>query len=167
MDINELLKLDKHALDVECEDYASRYYKFAEASRKTAEALGEAQLELKEMKAELGVHIRRNPHEFGIEKLTVDAVADAITTHQEVKTLERQILDLTSENEKAENARKSLDKKGSRISNLIDLFTHDYYASAGVDRTTDVMIEKISSAKAEDSFRKLAQARENRGKERA
>ena len=70
----DLFEIDKNNLDEEWVKFPARYYKAAKAHAEASDAYERACSKLKVVTAELDNAIRRNPKEFGLNKMTETAL---------------------------------------------------------------------------------------------
>ena len=127
------LTIQVDQLEVECSDQAML---FEEAARIKAEIRSSQQrcvLRRDQNRANLGSQIRKNPGEFGIEKITEKAIEEAITNAPESRQIEDELLEIGRNLGLIGAIASSLEQRRTMVSDCVDLYVHDYYTE-GLDK---------------------------------
>jgi hypothetical protein len=133
---NDLL-IDKYGLDNE---WAKQAHLFHEWSVQLAESemdRDRAKENVDLVKAELDLDIRRNPLNYGVEKITESVVSSAVITNEKYKKAVDEYLKLKYNHKIIQSAIEALNHKKYALDNLVRLFLSEYYLKEAppVDRT--------------------------------
>lgn len=121
--------IDKDRLDEEWLAQPELYYHYAVLQADARQELEEAKSDLELVKAELADSIRTDPADYGIDKVTVDAVKDAVIQQKEYKDAlayvneKRHALDVLSA------AVVALDHRKKSLENLVYLHGQNYFST--------------------------------------
>lgn len=108
------------------------------------------QRRVKSVFAELDIAVRRNPQEYGLEKVTEASVTAVIEVNELYKEAVDRAIQLEYNKEVIENYLQSLSEMGREIRNLTELFAHMYWAkpnTSGMTKDSRVAAQRESSAK--------------------
>lgn len=143
-DWKEDVTIDPLALDVE---WVRQARLFGEYAAQAAEARRDME-RLKERRdvvvVELGLAIRRNPAEFGLEKLTEATVQAVITTHKQHQEVAAALAEAEYQLDMLNVAVRALDQKKTALENLVRLQGQNYFAGPSVPR--DIGAEWVKNA---------------------
>lgn len=127
-DYSKDINIDEGALNEEWERQASLYVhysiKVASAERKR----NKAKEKLDVTKAELDRDIRKNPADFGLEKITDTPVANCILTQDEYKEAHEELIETSYELSVLQGVLRAFDHKKKALENLVSLHIAGYSA---------------------------------------
>lgn len=150
MNIEEILTPDKNSLDKEWirqPEYMLHYLDEMAASRIKMDAAKE---NIDEIKASVDSDIRKNPRDYGLEKLTETVIANTLLLQDTVKKAQKQYLEAKEEYYKYSNIVQALEHRKAALENLVKLFGLGYYA-----QPSDVaMNDEVTKQKAKENVTK-------------
>jgi len=149
MKYEEDIRIDDSALDIEWLEQAGLFMKYARHCASTRRAFDDAKQDLDIKKAELDKAIRENPSDYGIEKVTENAVASCILTHKMYKEAFQVYLDAKYEMEMAQYAVQAFNQRKEALENLVKLNGQQYFAGPKIPR--DITWEREAKAKKVDT----------------
>jgi kynurenine formamidase len=155
---NEFIDIDKNQLDVECERQPELVYQYGCKLADAKKELAEANADLDVIKAEVADDVRSNPKKYGLDKITVDAVASAVAAAKEVKAATTDVIAARHLVDTTQAAVNALDHKKRMLENLVDLHGRDYFSSprvsgdgaAAMEQTKTKRIRRGTSRRDED-----------------
>jgi len=152
--------VDKFALDDEWRIQSDLYFKWAKRSVDASLLVNITKDALEVRKAQIDKAVRANPREFGIEKVTNEALNNAATLDKEYRKLTEDLIQLKYEESMLEAAVKTMEHKKQSLENLVKLFLNNYYAEPSIPKQAkeneEVKIE-------EEQRRRLNERRVKRG----
>lgn len=136
------LRIDVDALDVEFAMQPAKYMKWAEKLANARKCLDDVKQNLDVVRAELAHDIRTRSDKYDIDKITVDAVKDAIAratveTSQVAKEYVEELEDLTEAQydvEILQAAVRAMDHRKTALENLVRLHGAQYFAGPSTPR---------------------------------
>ena len=152
--------IDKYALDDEWRMQPKLYFKWAEMSAKASLLVDRVKDALEVRKAQIDKAVRANPREFGIEKVTNEALNNVAILDAEYRKLTEELIKLRYEENMFEAAVKAMEHKKQALENLVKLFLNSYYAEPSIPKQAkEVEEEKTEN----EQRRKLNERRIKRG----
>ncbi len=138
------IRIDPDALDVEWLRQAELMHKYTRHSAETKKEMDEAKERLEVGKARIEMEIRRNPANYGLEKVTEGAIQSTITLQKEHQELVQEFTNIKYENEVSLAAVRAIDQKKSSLENLVRLLGASYFAGpqAPRDLSKEALAEK-------------------------
>lgn len=124
--------IDGEALDQEWLNQASLYMRYSKHSATMTQRLDEAKQNLDICKAEADKRIRKEPGNYGIEKVTETVVANAILIEDGYKDAYDEFLSAKYEADMARAAVNAFEQRKSALENLVKLYGHQYFAGPTV-----------------------------------
>lgn len=136
LNIDELVELDRYALDVEAERSAANLQTVGNMCAEARAEKDEAEMELKRWYASAELKIRKSsPSKFGLEKFTEGSIAALVEVDEEVMRAGQKLLIAKELYYKLEAAVSALSDKSSRIKDLTALWIGGYYAEPTTKKT--------------------------------
>ena len=126
------IRIDEEMLDVEWIEQPTLFLKYASHLANTQRDLDDVKQKLDIMKAELDIEIRKNPSQFGIEKITEGAIQSAVLTNTGYQAMYEALLDTKYENDMAKNAVQAMNMRKDALENLVRLHGQSYFAGPKV-----------------------------------
>lgn len=140
---SDFFAVDQHRLD---EEWVRQPKLFHEYAVKLADARAEvdrlkakrdlAEEQVEYVAAEINSMIRQDPEQFGLPKVTEDAIKNAVRTHQDyidaqekVHKIRQREIEARREVGVLEAAVNALEHKKRSLENLVELFLRDYFSS--------------------------------------
>ena len=130
------LEIDKFNLDGELARQADLVGDWAERVADARQAYNEAKNRLEFIEADTSIEIRNSPEAYGIQKATVDAVANAVKIDPRYQQAVKLTNTARHEMDVANAVLTGLDHKRTGLSNLVELWIRDFY-SEPKQRLTD------------------------------
>jgi hypothetical protein len=127
--IEELVKLDRYALDVEASQSAANLQTYSAelATAKATKDMADSELDI--IIAETSLKVRgSDPLNYGISKFTEDSIKAIVETDKEVLTAKKNLLDAKERVYLFESSVNALNDKSGQIKNLVSLWIGGYYA---------------------------------------
>lgn len=135
-------EIDMNELDKECATHPKTYHEYAMQMPQARKKLGEAEAELKLVKAEVDKAIRSDPEEYDLaSKPTESSIATTIFLQKEYKQAQRNVIDAQYNVDMLDAMLRSLDRKGSMIDNAVKLHGQDYFSPIRMDEKNTKMID--------------------------
>lgn len=152
--------IDKFALDDEWKIQSDLYFKWADRSAKASLFVDRIKDALEVRKAQIDKSVRSNPRDYGIDKITNEALNNIATLDKEYRELSEKLIQAKYEENVFEAAVKTMEHKRQSLENLVKLFLNSYYAEPVIPEKA----KKIEEAKIEEEHRrKLNERRIKRG----
>ena len=150
MNIEEILKPDQYNLDKEWVNQPEYMLHYLDEMAQARILMDAAKEFIDETKAQLDGNIRRNPQEYGLEKLTETLVANTVTLQKEYKYAVQQLADAKEEYYRASNIVQALEHRKAALENLVKLFSLGYFAQP----TEPDMDLQVTRAKANENVKR-------------
>jgi hypothetical protein len=128
------VEIDVDALDIQWAKQASLFGEYCMEQAKARASLDALKERLDVKVAGLGLKIRANPAQFGLEKITESSVQAVILLDAECAKLREEIAVAQYEFEVMGAAVRALDQKKSALENLVRLQGQNYFAGPSVPR---------------------------------
>ncbi len=141
----EDVKIDPNALDVEWLRQSELMGKYAGHAATTKKLMDEAKERLEVGKANIEMHIRKNPDAYGLAKPTEAAIQSTIILQEDYQGLLKEYQEARYENEIAIAAVRAIDQKKTALENLVRLLGASYFAGPQTPR--DLNKESLESKK--------------------
>jgi hypothetical protein len=136
LNIDELVELDRFALDVEAERSAANLQTVGQLCAEAKTAKDVADLELKRVRASAELDIRKSPpSRYGLEKFTEGSIAALVEVDKGVVEKGNDLLRTKETHSRLEAAVSALSDKSSRIKDLTALWIGGYYAEPATKKT--------------------------------
>lgn len=143
----DFFDLDKHQLDEEWINQPELYYvhstNLTEAKRDYE--LSKSKLEL--VSAEIKMDIRKNPSNYGLDKVTEDAIKTALVLSNEYKEQDKATIESKYKVDSLQAIVDALDHRKKALENLVHLFGMNYFSTPKakeVDRDRMDIVESRS-----------------------
>lgn len=128
------IRIDPTALDVEWLRQADLMRKYATHAAATKMAMDDAKERLDVVKAQLDRDIRKDPSQFGLDKVTETAVQSTILLQEAYTQGNQAWSEARYENDIANAAVRAIDQKKTALENLVRLLTASYFAGPQAPR---------------------------------
>ena len=148
--MNDFHEIDKHRLDEEWEQQPRLYRDHAEGLADAERVLSQVEAELKVLRAEVELCIRRNPDEYGLEKCVEAAVKAAVETHESVKSSSSAVIQAHYKADMCKAAVRTLEHRKAALEELVRLHLADYFSSPKVEGEGG---KNMKERKAEGAFK--------------
>jgi len=152
------LEIDKYQLD---DAWVNQPSMFCEWAEKAVEAYFERDKKKEQLdltRAELDGEIRTDPAKFKIEKITENAVSNAIITHNKYREANEKYLEAIKNAKILDIAREGFDHKKKSLEKLTDLFLSGYWSEPRIKAEA----KEDFSAKETDKQRELLNTKRRR-----
>lgn len=120
--------IDEYNLDQEWMRQPNLYHEIAIKLADAQKEFAEAKQDLEVTKSEIEIAIRKNYKEYGLDRLTNDAINAVTSCSHEVKTCQEAVMDARHNVDVLNAALHSLDHRKKALENLVSLFLSDYYS---------------------------------------
>ena len=130
----EDIRIDDQALDIEWKEQPvlmMRYTRHASNARRKLDLAKEA-LEL--LRAEIDKEIRQNPTDYGIDKVTENAVQNTIITTEQYKEANKKVIEAKFDVDIAQGAVIAISQRKDALENLARLLGLQYFAGPKMPR---------------------------------
>lgn len=116
--------------------------------------LAAAESALDVVKAETKLNIRNAPSDYGLEKVTEDALKDVLASQPEVKIATKAVIRAKYNVDIIMSAVIAIDHRKSALGNLVDLRAQDYYAEPHAKtKTGKEVVSEARTARARKGMR--------------
>lgn len=136
------LTIDKNALDYEWQRQPNLFQKYAEEAANANWERDQAKENIEIVKAGIHKEVSENPNVFGIEKVTVDAVKSAVTSHEKVKKAVKKFLRLKYEAEILMSAKQAFEHKKTALEHMAKLYLSGYWSSPRISNESKEEVRK-------------------------
>jgi len=149
-----LTRLDRHNLEVEVSHIATMVYDYGVFLAYADDKMRKAKLLRDRKRGEIANLIRNDPAEYGITRISENAIIEVMRNNEEVTEAEDNYLDALLVFNKLKAAQDALGTKRFSLSWALKLWTQNYYADLPVDeKRKAAMIESDHYA---DVYEELA-----------
>lgn len=146
MNYDSDIRIDESALDVEWLEQPTLMMKYARHAADCRMNLDLVKERVDFVKAELDKHIRENPKEYKMEKLTESAIQNIIITQKRYMDAEEQLIHARYELDIANAAVRAMDARKDALENLVRLHGQQYFAGPRIPRDLKLETEKREQA---------------------
>lgn len=155
------IRIDESALDVEWKEQPVLMMRYARHAAKCRQEFDLAKENLELEKAEIDKEIRMNPKDFGIEKITENAVQNTIITTEQYKAANKRVADSKFELDLAQAAVIAVSQRKDALENLVRLLGLQYFAGPKMPRniTEEVRKRETQSEVNDDIGRSITRGR--------
>ena len=129
MDIKDRMEINKDALDEEWLDQPMFFFEVALSLSQAKERLIKANTALELEEAEIATDVRDNPENYGIAKITVDAVKEAVKMSDKRIFALGRVNKCKNEVDVLQVAVNALEHRKRALENLVTLHGQNYFAS--------------------------------------
>jgi len=126
--------IDENQLDIEWLEQPSLMLKYCNHESQMEQNLDIEKTKLDLLKSELDSQIRKNPSDFGVEKITETVVLNAVIATEEYQEAYLTYLDVKFERDVAKNAVKAFSQRKDALENLVKLHGQSYFAGPRIPR---------------------------------
>lgn len=134
MNYEKDVAIDENALDIECLEQPSLVFQYSKWSAKCELEVDKASESMNIIKAELDQKIRENPDDYGVSKVTENAITNAIISHPKYQNAKADYLDKKYEAGMAKAAVYALNDKRTSLELLVKLHGQNYFAGPSIPR---------------------------------
>ena len=134
MDYEKDIRIDETALDVEWLEQAGLMIKYTRHAAQARMELDQSKQALDIVKAEIDKDIRELPEDYGLTKVTDNAVAATIITQEEYKEAFQEYLDAKYEADMAQGAVQAFQQRKDALQELVRLHGQSYFAGPSIPR---------------------------------
>lgn len=135
--------IDRLRLEEECEKQVDFMEDHCTILANAKKEVGEAEAELELVDAELAMAIRRKPKKFGLERVTDQAIKQAILLQKEHIDAEQAVIKAKHLRDLAQGAVNTLDNRREMISDLVKLHGQGYFAAPSVPQEVSESVRDI------------------------
>ena len=139
----KMFKLDQLCLDEALKEHAELVYQWGRRAEEARRRLDEARLELEETEASVNIQIRKNPANFGLDKVTESAIASMVILDVKVSTAKRKVLRLKYRLGKLQVIMHGLDDRKKALEYLCQLWSQSYFAEPKLPEDSKKLIDKM------------------------
>lgn len=143
-EIRKDMIIDRANLDQACIDQADLYLKYAELLADAIEQRDIAKRALEETISDTDQRIRRNPENFGIMKITENAVSSAIVLDKAVQSIQAKLLELDGAVRRLEEVKRALEHRKKSLEILSQLFIASYFSIPNTSAPTVGSVSRVS-----------------------
>lgn len=125
---DDILAINEHSLDRDWIEQPRLYNTYARKLADAKEAVRTAEAAYSLAKAEIANDVRQRFETYGLEKCTVDAVADCVTSHD---TVQQALADLNAAKHRVDVIAamvEALDHRKKALENLVELHGRNYFS---------------------------------------
>ncbi len=127
------IEVDENALDTEWVRHPRLYHQYCVKLADAKWRQDQAKAELELVEAELDKMIRKNPGDFGLEKVTEKSIEKCIPTEEEYLEKYQELINAKHTTQVLQAAVNALETKKSALENLVKLRLADYYSEPRAD----------------------------------
>jgi alkylhydroperoxidase/carboxymuconolactone decarboxylase family protein YurZ len=145
--VKEVVRIDELNLDKECIRLPTEFTKYAFFAAEKRKEMDQAKARLEEVEAELQKEVRANPSNFGIEKITENAISAAVRGMAAYKEAYQAFLDARYEYDKASAVVSALDHKKRSLVLLVELLAMGYFSAPKISERGKQALEEMTKEK--------------------
>lgn len=127
------LKIDHNSLGFECLDQPSKFFKWAEELSRFNWERNDVKKKIATTRATKDMEIRRNPKEYGLEKVTEAAVQSLLDQDEEVKALEEDYIYTQYLVDILTAAKEAFLQRKSMLESLVSLYISGYFSEPRIN----------------------------------
>ena len=142
MNYEKDIRIDESALDIEWKEQPVLMMKYTRHAARMRQELDLAKENLELEKAEIDKEIRQHPSDFGIEKITENAVQNTIITTEQFKEANKRMSEAKFELDIAQAAVIAISQRKDALENLVKLLGLQYFAGPKMPRNLSVEAQK-------------------------
>lgn len=120
--------IDPLQLDVEVTAQAETFFRWAERSIAARTSADRLKQKLDELESSLQLKVRKTPERFGLEKVTEGAISAIVTTHPDMRAMQKKVARARERAAFLEQAVRSMDMKKRMLELLVTLHGQQYFA---------------------------------------
>lgn len=139
-----LFEIDETQLDREWINQPRMYYDYASQLAEAKLALEETKVDLDVVRADLDLHIRSKPDEYGLEKVTEKTIESAIMQQSEYTAELKKVRRAKHEVDLLNAAVQALDHRKHALQNLVSLHGQQYFATPKADEHGKEAAEELN-----------------------
>lgn len=139
------LKIDIYRLEQECAENPQQLFDSGNAYVDANYEYSKIKLRKEQLEASLSMQIRKDPKSFGLDKVTENAIAEAVTNHSDMIKAKNDEVEAYYGMEKAKVLRDAISQKSSLLKQEVSLWVTNYYSDAN-----DSVIEKAIMKRRKD-----------------
>ena len=155
-DLEEMLKIDAHALEDEVGMQSDLFYRVGEKLALAVSRRDEAKQDLQDIEAETELSIRKKSSEDGV-KMTVDEVKATVRTDRNVRNAQIKLFRLTEITSKLTALRDAFAQRSSMLKKMVDLYVTNYYTNSEY-KTSDSAVRNSRAERARKDMDKARRA---------
>jgi len=163
LNYEEDIQIDCNALDVEWLQQPELMRRYSTYAARTRQLMDEAKERLDAGKAKIEMEIRKNPKDFGLDKITESAIQSTILLQDEYQELVQEYIDSKYENDIAFGAVRAVDQRKTALENLVRLLSTSYFAGPQTPRDLSHEYIKEKERKAQNTKVKMVTRRRKEG----
>lgn len=126
------IRIDESQLDVEWLEQPGLTFKYSKMVANLESAMNASKEALDLVRAELDVSIRKKPAEYGLEKVTEEALRNTILLQEDFQEAQQELQDATYEYKIARAALDAITVRKSALENLVRLHGSNYFAGPSI-----------------------------------
>lgn len=126
-DLEQGLRIDEHALEIELKEHAETFYKVSSHVAMSLSKRDEAKQALEEKEAEVDMELRKAAS-LSEERVTDTAIANQKKSDPKVKAANANFLRLKKEATQWETLKEAYQQRSYALSKLVDLYIANYYS---------------------------------------
>ncbi len=156
------LNINEDALDVEWLEQPRLFLKYSQLladARRTQDQLKERD---EVLRAEIATGVRANPTEYGIDKVTVDAVNNAVAQDSRVNQSAQALREAAYEVDMFKAAVSAFEHRKAALENLVRLAGQNYFATPAVPRNLHEERERLHKLGRATATERVLSARSSR-----
>lgn len=146
-DYESVVQIDENHLDKECIRLPGDYLRFSILAADKRREYDEAEAELKVVIAEVSKAVREAPDDYGIEKVTVEAVNSAVLTHPRVIKYQKRALAKKHGYDVAQAVVWSLEHKKRSLTLMVNLHGMGYFSDVPMSAEGKDAVNKMLKGK--------------------
>jgi len=155
--------IDIHQLEVETAEQAALYEAAARVYAQARKTHSQASERKDRVEANVEILIRKNPGNFGLDKITETSVKAAVTIQPEVVAVRDAIIEAQEMVDIVRGVQGALEQRRSMVSDAVSLYTHNYYASGqSVGHEGETVERKLSPQEFELIQKRIREKREGK-----
>lgn len=135
------IRIDETQLDVEWLEQPALTFKYGKLVTHLESMMNQAKEAMDLVRAELDISIRKKPSEYGLEKLTEDAIKNVIMLQDSFNEAQEELAEATYEYKVARNALDAVMVRKSALENLVRLHGANYFAGPSVPHDLEELAE--------------------------
>lgn len=138
-----MFQLDQLRLDEALAEHSELVYQWGLKAEDARRRLDQAKLDLEETEASVNIEIRKNPKDFGLDKVTESTIASMVILSDLVKKVKRKVLTLKHRLGKLQVIMHGLDDRKKALEYLCQLWSQSYFAEPKLPEESRKLMDKM------------------------
>lgn len=146
-DMSADLSIDQYSLDDECSLHPNQYYQCAFKASTVNTLYNKMNAYMKELKASIGIKMRKDPTQFGIEKVTENVITENVEINDYVTKMNSLMIDCLDLKNKMDALVSAFEHRRSMLNNIVQLSLNTVTSNANIKAKREDIEKSIERKK--------------------